>query len=124
MSDVIVGPPEVDTMITYEDDSLHEMVYAQCATFSRVTGVEITERAQRVIADILDSFASEPHPSWNAERDMRTHIRNVEFYVRELPKYLESITGTRGFSGRITSFDILIWFSRNVSSICVYFCPF
>lgn len=128
MPSLIVGPPDTDMLLDFEMFNIHESVYSQCSRFSEVYGVEVTNRAQQIIIDLIDSFAHDPHPDWNADADMAKHQQFVVAYIDALPRYLEQIhfstIGVRSSATTLTAFDIQLWVSRNINAICVYVCPF
>jgi hypothetical protein len=100
--------------------SIHERALeATWRKFTDETGVEVSSGTKRLIMTILNAVLSDPHPLWKATPAERVEI--VGSYISSLPSLLSNVVTDEGVEGKITSFDLLHWISkdRDLAKLCL-----
>jgi hypothetical protein len=92
-------------------------IKSQSNVFTEVSGIQVSEQAQRLIQLCLDAIENDPHPAWDISSEDRKRLSN-EMAIR-LPSILFEIHHSLSYPQKtITTYDVLHWLEENLTSIC------
>jgi len=97
------------------DQVILNEVQQHCSTFQSNTTVEVSNQAQELIALLVTSIVSDPHPRWRMQQAPQ---QTQSDYLAALQFNLARLVADESISSKITTFHLIHWIADTLASLC------